>query len=147
LVEPIRGGSPRVQERSEAVLAMNTAEAADHRRLDGGKLDLWRFGQMRRLVDVTGVCPVARTRVATEEPPPEFAVFGLCGGPAGRRLQGKLFCRFHHDRCPIRQHLGHPLHHLSGVIARADDCVATQFGSVLQHQVKGLGPGFLAEIG
>src|SRR5690242_6107544 len=54
--------------------------------------------------------------------------------------------RVHHHRRPIRQHLGDALHHLSRVVARADDRVRAQLGRVLQHDLERLRPGLLAQL-
>ena len=45
---------------------------------------------------------------------------------------------------PVGQHFRDALHHFGRVVTGADHGVATQFSSVLQHQVKSLGAGFLA---
>jgi hypothetical protein len=52
--------------------------------------------------------------------------------------------RFYEDGGPICQHFGDALHDFCCVVARANDCVATQFGRVLQHQIKSFGSRFLA---
>src|SRR4029077_11308408 len=55
--------------------------------------------------------------------------------------------RLHNHGGPVSQHLGDALHDLGGVVASADDGVPAQFGGVGQHQVKGFGTSFFAEVG
>lgn len=47
-----------------------------------------------------------------------------------------LRCRFHDDGRAIRQNFRDPLHHFRGVVAGADDGVASHIRRVLQHQVE-----------
>src|SRR4029453_5728595 len=51
------------------------------------------------------------------------------------------------DRGPVGEHLGHPRPALVGVVAQGPDRVGPDPGRVLQHQVEGLLPRPLAQLG
>jgi hypothetical protein len=65
-----------------------------------------------------------------------------CGGGRLARLPNRLdnHCR------PISKHFRDALHDLSGVVAGAYDSISTQFGGVLQHQIKGFSTSFFTQI-
>src|SRR6266446_8508589 len=60
--------------------------------------------------------------------------------------QHLLLSRLNHNRRPISQYLSDTLHNLGSVIPRPHYSVATQFGRVLQHQVKSFQTGPLTQV-
>ncbi len=54
--------------------------------------------------------------------------------------------RLNQNRGAVSQDLGHSLHDLGRVVARANDRVPAKFSRMLQHEIEGLGGSFLTKI-
>ncbi len=64
-----------------------------------------------------------------------------------KRPRGHLLYRLDQNSRAVRQDFGHALHDLGRIVARADNRIAAEFRSVLQHQIEGFCPRLFAELG
>ena len=59
----------------------------------------------------------------------------------------RLFCKFHYDTGAVGKDFRHPGRYVVGIVAHADDRVASRLEGVLAQKLKGLLTGLLAKLG